>query len=136
MKFKFVQTRQVRYSVVIEAPNMDMADDFVHLHEEWQEERTEECDPPWREECPEDAQPDVYILGGRVLAASEYLRPPKSIPDHEGVQVKVGAKIEYQHGGPAWMPGTVAFLLSDYYDTYALIGDLWVPSSRLRAVEG
>ena len=35
MRFKYVQTRQVRYVVIIEAPDMNMADDIIHLHEEW-----------------------------------------------------------------------------------------------------
>jgi hypothetical protein len=29
MRFKYVQTRQVRYVVIIEAPDMNMADDII-----------------------------------------------------------------------------------------------------------
>ena len=74
MKFKFVQTRQVRYVVIIEAPDMNMADDFVHLHEEWQEERTEECDPPWREPCDQNEAPDLVILKDGTMLTSWDLR--------------------------------------------------------------
>jgi hypothetical protein len=70
MKFKYAQTRVVRYVVIVEAPDMNMADDFVHLHEEWQEDRTEECDPPWREECDPNEPPDLVILkDGTMLTA-------------------------------------------------------------------
>jgi hypothetical protein len=79
MKFKYVQTRQVRYVVIIEAPDMNMADDFVHLHEEWQEERTEECDPPWREPCDQNAPPDLVILkDGTMLTRWDLPDPEKT----------------------------------------------------------
>ena len=80
MKFKFVQTRQVRYVVIIEAPNMDMADDFVHLHEEWWEERTEECDPPWREECDQNVPPDLVVLADGTTLTRWDLREQKENP--------------------------------------------------------
>lgn len=126
MKFKFVQTRTVRYSVVIEAPDMNAADDAVHHHEEWWEERVEESDPPWREDCPEDANPDVYVVAGRILPACEYLDPIKSIPDCNGTHFSVGARVMYQRGsweGAPWFPGTVKFLNYDYDDSYALVED-------------
>ena len=70
MRFKYVQTRQVRYVCVVEAPSMNMADDIIHLHEEWQEERTEECDPPWREPCDPNEPPDLVITeDGRMLTS-------------------------------------------------------------------
>lgn len=61
MKFRYVQTRVVRYVVVIEAPSMDMADDFVLLHDEWEEAGIESEDPPWRENCDQDEVPDLTI---------------------------------------------------------------------------
>ena len=33
MRFKYVQTRVVRYVCVVEAPSMDMGDDFMLLHD-------------------------------------------------------------------------------------------------------
>jgi hypothetical protein len=116
MKFKFVQTRLVRYSVVIDSPDMDTAYDKVFHHEEWCEEGVEEEDPPWSEECPEDADPDVYIVGGWVLDPSEYGDPPKSAYDCEGNFYQTGARVMYQRGtwdGAPWFPGTVTFMYRD-----------------------
>jgi hypothetical protein len=152
MKFKYVQTRQVRYVVIIEAPDMNIADDIIHLHEEWQEERTEECDPPWREECPENAHPDIYIVGGRVIPAYRYLRPELTSPMHdcEGKLVTVGARVLHQRGtfvGAPWFPGTVTYLHNeDDEPIRALVQDddkdikylkygTWIESARLRVME-
>ena len=149
MKFKFVQTRQVRYSVVIEAPDMDTAYDKVFLHEEWQEDGVEESDPPWSEDCPEDADPDLYIVGGYAIPAYNYL-PPERMPlmhDCEGVPVTLGARVMYQRGtfaGAPWFPGTVTYLYAeDGSGTLALVEDddktikflkhgTWVGSERIK----
>jgi hypothetical protein len=145
MKFKFVQTRLVRYTVVIEAPDADVAYDKVFQHEEWNEDGVEEEDPPWSEKCPEDAIPDLYVVGGHVLLPSDYLDPIKSVPDRDGKPVVVGARVKYQRGtfkGARWFPGTVTFLHSASDGSYALVEDdekdikhlkhgTWVGSSRI-----
>ena len=129
MKFKYVQTRLVRYTVIIEAPDMDIADDKIFQHEEWQEDGVEEEDPPWREKCPEDALPDLYIVGGYVIPAYDYLRPELTPPMHdcEGALVTVGARVMYQRGvwnGAPWHPGTVTFLHDEHgTGTRALVED-------------
>jgi hypothetical protein len=148
MKFKYVQTRLVRYTVVIEAPDMDTADDKVLLHEEWCEDGVEEEDPPWREECPEDALPDLFIVGGYAIPTYNYLRPELTPPmlDCEGRLVTAGARVKYQRGtfaGAPWFPGTVTYLYAEYdCPTHALVEDddkdikslkhgSWVGSARL-----
>jgi len=148
VKFKFVQTRLVRYTVVIEAPDMDTADDKIYQHEHWNEEGVEEEDPPWREDCPEDAEPDLYIVGGRVIPAYRHLRPKMTPPMHDcnGATVTVGARVKYQRGtfaGAPWFPGTVAYLYGEYdCPTHALVEDddkdikflksgTWVGSARI-----
>ena len=148
MKFKYVQTRLVRYTVVIEAPDMDTADDKVLLHEEWQEDGVEESDPPWSEDCPEDALPDLYIVGGYAIPAYNYLRPELTPPmlDCNGATVTVGARVKYQRGtfaGAPWFPGTVTYLYGERdCPTHALVEDddkdikflksgTWVGSARI-----
>lgn len=75
MKFKYVQTRVVRYVVVIEAEDMNVADDFVLLHEEWQEDGIESSDPPWREACDPNEAPDLVIAkDGTMLTAWDVLQ--------------------------------------------------------------
>jgi hypothetical protein len=70
MRFKYVQTRVVRYVVVVEAESMDMADDFMLLHDEWQEDKVEAYDPPWREDCDPNEAPDLVITkDGTMLTA-------------------------------------------------------------------
>ena len=70
MRFKYVQTRVVRYVVVVEAESMDMADDFMLLHDEWQEDKVEAYDPPWREDCDPNEPPDLVITkDGTMLTA-------------------------------------------------------------------
>jgi hypothetical protein len=148
LKFKFVQTRLVRYSVVIEAPDMGTAYDKVFLHEEWQEDGVEESDPPWSEDCPEDALPDLYIVGGYAIPAYNYLRPELTPPmlDCNGATVTVGARVKYQRGtfaGAPWFPGTVTYLYGERdCPTHALVEDddkdieslksgTWVGSARI-----
>ncbi len=149
MKFKYVQTRLVRYTVIIEAPDMDIADDKIFQHEEWQEDGVEEEDLPWREECPEDAEPDVYIVGGHAIPADTYLRSDLTPPmnDCEGKPVTVGARVMYQRGvwdGAPWFPGTVTYLHDEYGSgTRALVEDddkerkhdkygTWIPSQHVK----
>jgi len=147
MKFKYVQTRLVRYTVVIEAPDMDIADDKIHQHEEWSEDGVEEEDLPWREDCPDDADPDIYIVGGHAIPAYTYLRRELTPPLHdcEGTPVTVGARVMYQRGtwdGAPWFPGTVTFLHDEYGSgTLALVEDddkginkygMWVGSQRIK----
>ena len=74
MKFKYAQTRVVRYVVVVEAPNMDIADDFMLLHDEWQEDRVESYDPPWREDCNQDEVPDLTITAEGEMISSWEMR--------------------------------------------------------------
>ena len=70
MKFKYVQTRVVRYVVIVEAPNVDIADDKMYLHESWVEDGTESEDPPWREDCDQNEPPDLIIReDGTMLTA-------------------------------------------------------------------
>ena len=70
MRFKYVQTRVVRYVCVVEAPSMDMGDDFMLLHDEWQEDKVESYDPPWREDCDPNEPPDLYITeDGEMISA-------------------------------------------------------------------
>ena len=152
VKLKYVQTRTVRYVVVIEAPDMDIADDLIHYQEEWMEDRTEECDPAWREACPEDALPDIYIVGGRVISAYRYLRPELTPPMHDcvGRLVTVGARVLHQRGtftGAPWFPGTVVYLYNEgSAPTLALVEDdnkdikylkygTWLPSERIRLAD-
>jgi hypothetical protein len=136
MKFKYVQTRTVRYSVIIEAPNVDIADDLIFQHEEWNEDCIEECDPPWREECPEDAVPAVYIVAGRILTGYDFRHPPASIPDLDAKPVTVGAEVEYQSIGPRWRVGTITFLYRDLDGVLALVkeGDqeTWVTTPYIK----
>ena len=74
MKFKYAQTRVVRYVVIVEAPDMDMADDFMLLHDEWQEDKVESYDPPWREECDPNETPDLTITKDGTMLTSWDLR--------------------------------------------------------------
>lgn len=114
MKFKYVQTRLVRYTVVIEADSVDEADDQVFNHEEWNEEGVEESDPPWRENCPEDTEPDVYIVHGYIIPFWEYLNPAKEgMVGCDGSAISVGSRVMYKRGkwdGAPWFPATVTYL--------------------------
>lgn len=78
MKFKYVQTRVVRYVVVIEAPNVDIADDKVHLHESWVEDEVESEDPPWREDCDQDEVPDLTITADGEMISFWKMKPRES----------------------------------------------------------
>ena len=69
MKLKYVTRKVIRYVVVFEADNVDEADDQRFNHEEWREEEVEEEDPPWREDCPEDEEADVFIIHGQAYPA-------------------------------------------------------------------
>lgn len=114
MKFKFVQTRLMRYTVVIEADCYENAYDQVFNHEEWEEDGIESDDPPWHEDCPEDADPDVYVLHGYVIPAWEYLNPvTEGMVGCDGSPISVGSRVMCKRGGwdgAPWYPATVTFL--------------------------
>ena len=79
MKFKYVQTRVVRYVVIVEAPDMNIADDFMYLHESWVEDRVESEDPPWREDCDPNEIPDLTITkDGTMLTAWDLRQTEKA----------------------------------------------------------
>ena len=114
MKFKFAQTRLVRYSVVIEADSYEDAYDQVFNHEEWCREGVEEEDPPWQEDCPEDALPDLFIVGGYTIPAWEYLKPVKEdMVGCDGSAISVGSRVMCKRAGwngAPWYPATVTYL--------------------------
>lgn len=148
MKFKYAQNRVVRYVVVIDAESRDAADEQLYNQDEWREEAVEECDPPWYEDCPENEDPDVHVVHGRVVFPREHANPKTSgMLDCDGKMISVGSRVTYQRGswnGAPWFPGTVMYLYGGGYgeelrafveDDEKHIQPAWLPSARLRLLE-
>ena len=148
MKFKYAQNRVVRYVVVIDAESRAAADEQLYNQDEWREEAVEECDPPWYEDCPENEDPDIYVVHGRVVFPREHAKPKTSgMRDCDGKQISIGSRVAYSRGawdGAPWFPGTVMYLYGGNYgeELRALVEDddkrikaAWIPSARLRLLE-